>query len=415
MFYFLFAFYLTLGCYWMTRLGFIKKTGLEKRTIIILFLVKITAGVFLGWISNHFSYYNDYWGLNREGIAEYNLMIHQPREFFTNIFHSPYENAYGGFFNSVGSYWNDLKNNIILKLLACCNIFSKGNYYINSLFFNTFGFLGHVAIFRIFYAIYPQKKWLLIFGSFLLPSTIYFSSGIHKDLIVFTMLGFFCYTLFFSITEKWTIKRNLLMIISALAILLTRNYVFVALIPATLALLISHQKKRAPLFYFILTYAVCFLLLLVLQLVIPSIQPLKVITQKQRDFLDLPVAASQLPVNIIEPTILSFIQNTPQAVNHGLMRPYIWENKGKFMLLLALELLAYQLLLLLFVFWHEAQKTNYRQWIFFVLFFTLSMFLITGFIIPNTGSIVRYKSIYLPYLIIPLLCSIDWSRFKKTY
>lgn len=406
MFYLLFVFYFLLAGWMMCRLNFVRHSGLSNKNIILLFSIKIMAAIALGWLSNHFSYYNDYWGLNRESMNEYNLLMNNPRKFFTDITYSPYENAYGGFFNSVGSYWNDLKNNIILKILAFCNIFSRGNYYINSLIFNCLGFLGHVAFFRIFIHIYPTKKLMAIIGCFLLPSTLYFSSGIHKDLVTFSMLGIFCYCLYFGVEQRMTIKRWAGLILSSIAILLTRNFILVALIPASVAFIISIKKQWPPVRSFLLVYATGFLLLLVQQITLPSIQPLKIISQKQADFLDLPVAASQLTTHKLEPTLGSLFQNLPQAFNHGFLRPYIWENAGKFAVFFALEIILYILLLCWMLFRRDPSTRKNNAFICFAVAFTVMMILVTGLIIPNSSSIIRYKSIYLPLLITPILCNI---------
>ena len=91
-------------------------------------------------------------------------------------------------FSSCDSFWNDLKGNIIIKLVSVFNIFSRGDYYINSLFLIS-RFLWACYIVQGVYKIYPGRAVWVIIGCFLLPSTIYFSSGIHKDGMVFLMLA----------------------------------------------------------------------------------------------------------------------------------------------------------------------------------------------------------------------------------
>jgi hypothetical protein len=412
LYYFLFALYMVLGAFLVTRMPFVKKTGLSAGIIIALFLLKIFAGVAIGWMTQKYYPGNDYWMLNREGFTEYNIMLNDPREFFTNIFRSPYNNGYSGFFNSIGSYWNDLRNNIILKLLAICNIFSHGNYYINSLFFNFFSFLGSVALFRVFAAIYENKKWPVLLGCFLLPSALYFSSGIHKDLVVFTMLSLFCYALYFSVVQKPGYQRIILLILSFSFIFLIRNYVAIALLPACFAFVFSVKKKANPYLIFLSTYVSIFLVLLLLELFVPSFQPLKVITQKQSDFMALPVAASQVNMNILEPRLGSVAANIPNAFCNGFLRPYLWDAKSTHFLLFSIELLVYELLLLIFIFRQRKRKSAIHPFVLMSLLFSISMLFITGLIIPNLGSIVRYKSIYLPYLITPLLCSIGQGKSK---
>ncbi len=386
---------------------------MSPATIAALFILKVFAGVVIGWIMQKFYPGNDYWAMNHFGIEEYKLMRSNPHEFFTNIFKSPYDNGYSGFFNSIGSYWNDLRYNIILKLLAFCDIFSRGNYYINSLIFNFFGFFGPVALFRVFAHIYKNKKWAVIAGCFLLPSTLFYASGIHKDLIIFTMLGLFCYALYFSAVERWSIKRSILIFLSVTVMLLIRNYVAIALIPPCVAFVISTKRKMSPVFIFIAIYAVIIVMLFVLELAVPSFQPLKVITQKQTDFLNLPLAGSQIDLNVLEPNLKSFLINLPQAFNNGVLRPYLWDSNKIYLLAHAIELLLYEVLFLLMISRYRKKLNARVPFILMALFFSISMLLITGFIIPNIGSIVRYKSIYLPFLLTPLLASIYPTRLMK--
>ncbi|MFT3911253.1 MAG: hypothetical protein QM737_17665 [Ferruginibacter sp.] len=409
----LFTFYLAIAVYLISRTSFIKRSGLTPKLIIALFLLKVLAGMAVGWVSQKFYPGNDYWGLHSLALDEYKLMMSDPHEFFTNIFRSPYKDGYTGFFNSVGSYWNDLRDNIVIKIMTLCDIFSRSNYYINSLFFDVFGFLGHIALYRVFSDIYQDKKWPVLIGCFLLPSTLYFSSGMGRDLVVFTVLGLFCYALHFSLQQKFTTKRLMVIVFSVIVMLLIRNFVAIAFVPVSIAYILCSKRKVNPLVAFFSTYAVMLLLILVLQVLMPSFQPLKIISQKQSDFLDLPVANSQLQLNVLEPNLKSFMINLPQAINHGFLRPYLLEGHGKFALPLAIELLFYELLFLFIVFKYRFKLSSGHPFILFAIFFTVSMFIITGYIIPNTSSIVRYKSIYLPLIITPMLCGFFVSKPKN--
>ena len=376
-----------------------------------LFLIKIFAGLAIGWISEEFYPGNDYWGLNKDGLVEYKMLINDPATFFSNILYSPYENKYAGFFNAVGSYWNDLRDNIILKILGVCNLFSRGNYYINSLFFNFFGFFGPVALFRVFSATFKNNYRPVLIGCFLLPSTLYFSSGIHKDLIVFTLIGLFFYALYFIAAGQASKKKWALLLISLTGLFLMRNFVVIALIPALFAYLISSKKAWPAFPTFISIYVLGFFLLFISQKILPSFQPLKLITQRQSDFNDLPVAATQLPTIKLEPTIASLAKNAPQAFNHSLLRPYLWDSKSSYLIPIAIELIIYQLLIFIVILKYRTSLIINHPFIILGLFFAFSMIMLTGYIIPNTGSVVRYRSLYLPFLITPFLYAI-WPKLK---
>lgn len=413
MYYLLFAFYFAIGCFVINRINFIKRAGIGTRTILLLFSLKIAAGILIGWMSQKFyPQGSDYWGLNDAGWREYKLLTTDPIQFFTEIFRSSYDN-YGGVFDSVNSYWNDLKNTLIGKMLAFCNIFSRGNYYINSLFFNFIGFFGHVALYRVFADIFRNKKWPVITGCFLLPSALYFSSGIHKDLVVFTLLGFFCYALYFSLKDRFKPLYIITILISFIGLVLIRNFVAVALIPATTAWLISRKTTLKPVIIFISTYILMFLGCWFIQLLDPGIKPLEVVSDKQRAFIELPVASSQLELAVLEPTVKSFTKNFPQAVNHSFFRPYLWERPTNFLIPLAIELFLYQLLFVIWIFRRTNTNYNVTGFISFALFLSVSLLLFIGYIVPNTGSIVRYRSLYLPFLLTPLLCTIRMKKYIK--
>ena len=211
----------------MPRSVFIRAAGLSNRTIVFLFLLKVAAGLVIGWLSLHFySGGNDYWDNNRAGWEEYRLIWSNPIEYFSNLFRSDYQNGYGGLFDSFSSFWNDLRNNLVLKLLSLFNLFSRGNYYINSLFFNYLVFFGHIALYRVFIKIYPGKKVSVIIGSFVLPSLLYFSSGIHRDGLVFLLLCSLFFCLYGILKEKKTGgKRIVLALVSFLLLFLLRSYV----------------------------------------------------------------------------------------------------------------------------------------------------------------------------------------------
>ena len=117
--------------------------------MVILFLLKVMAGIFYGWIGiyyGQFAYMYDTWGYHELSVIEYKLLFHHPAEYFSNLFHSGYENKYGNFFGPGNSWWNDLKTNMFIKFLSVINILSFGNYYVNVIFYSFITMTGPVAI-----------------------------------------------------------------------------------------------------------------------------------------------------------------------------------------------------------------------------------------------------------------------------
>lgn len=410
MYYLLFFLYFALGCLLVTKIPFVTRTSLPKKWILSLFAWKIFCGVALGWITKEYFPSNDYWALHSLGIQEWELLINKPKEFFTNITYSPYQNEYGGFFNSVHSFWNDLRNNIIIKLLAITNNCSQGNYYINSLFFNFWGFLGHMAIYRIFINQFPDKKKWIIVGCFLLPSAMLYASGIHKDLLVFVSLAFFCYGLYFSIQYRFSFSRIAILFLSALTLLFVRNYVLMAVLPASIFYLLASKKIMQPLYAFGCIYGFIVIGIFIAEVFFPSITPLQIIAQKQFDFSQLPCANSELPMKMLHPDIRSFIYNLPQAIDHGFFRPLLWDKGNLFIHISSVEVLMYLIVILIGGIQIIRKRNRLNLWIVFLILLTSTLFLFIGYTIPNSGSIVRYRSIYLPFLITPFLCFLKLSK-----
>ena len=196
-------------------------------------------------------------------------------------------------------------------------------------------------------------------------------------------------------------------------LLIMRNFVVVALLPATIALVICIKKRLNPWAAFSVTYLTAFLLLVFTQYQSPSFQPVKIITQRQRDFFELPTASTQLKTNVLQPSIKSLVKNAPQAINHSLLRPYLWEHPTRFLIPLAIELFLYHLLFAFWLVWHKRNKSGVNPFVLCCLCFSINLLLFTGYIVPNIGSLVRYRSLYLPFFIIPILSNLNLDKIRK--
>jgi hypothetical protein len=89
LYYLLFAGYLCLFAWLITRLGFFQKSGLTNAQLVILFLLKVMAGIFYGWIGiyyGQFAYMYDTWGYHYLSVEEYKLLFHKPIRIFFQYF-----------------------------------------------------------------------------------------------------------------------------------------------------------------------------------------------------------------------------------------------------------------------------------------------------------------------------------------
>lgn len=408
--YVFFLIYLGLFCWLLTKIKFIKEAGIEKRTILILFLIRIAAGFINGYINLYHYTGTDTASFHREGIIEYHLLLTDPKEYLTNIFKFNYPNS--GLLDITDSFWNNLRSDVMIKLLSIFNIFSRGNFFINTLFYNFLIFFGSVYFYRIFTSLFQHKKTILVIALFLLPSLLYFTAGIHKDGLIFLGLGMVCYNIFFSIKQKITAKRILFTLLGLIIIFLLRNFVVITLLPAMVAWIIAERNKKFVLQTFIIVYLFFIVLFFNLGAIHPSLDLPRYVSDRQIAFIQIAKEGnSSININPLFPHFRSFLNNSPQALNHTLMRPYLTEKFTFLYIPAALEIFAYESLFFIFLLFRY-RNSKPGAFIYFCIFFSLSMFLMIGYTIPIVGAIARYRSIYFPLIILPILGYTDWEKVK---
>lgn len=399
---------LLIACFLICRVPFIKRSGLGNRLIIFLFLFKILAGVAQAYINQVYFPGSDTWGMNNLSYVEYQLMLNDPSRFFRELYVSNYNGTgYNNLFGSFGSFWNDLEINLLTKGLAPFNFISRGNYYTNSIFINFFGFFGHIALFRLFKHIYKDKKLFILGGCFLLPTFIFFSSAIGKDNVAFTMLAMFCFTLYFFTFGGFSLKRWAWLLFFFLGLLLMRNHIALLLVPPTIVFYISIKKQQNPWAVFGITFLILVAMLWLVPLVAPSLNPGAIISQKQKDFADIGAANTQIDVSPLAPSSAGLLKNLPEAAAHGFLRPYITEATNFFTLAEAMETLIIVLLLLMTAYYAllSGAYKKINPFVLYCIFFCSMIFIMNGYIVPNYNTLVRYRSLYLPLILIPLLCN----------
>lgn len=416
MFYLLFTFYLVLFCWLITRIRFIKESKLENRILIVLFLIRVLAGLINGYISLYYYSVSDSGFFQLQGVEEYHLLLQHPLQYFTNIFHSNHNIGYGNFLESSNSYWNDTRSNLIVKLLSIFDIFSGTNFFINSLFYNFLVFLGTIGLYRVFIKEFPNEKLVLIGCIFLLPSTIYYSSSIHRDGLIYLCLSMVLYYLYFMLkNRKYSFKNIFICCIYLALILLLRNFVFITLLPALIAWIFAEYKPKYAFFIFSGIYLFISVLFFCSGYLPPTFNLPAHVSSRQLDFIEIAKGGSSaININPLYPNFRSFLNNIPQAINHSLMRPYLTEHNNFLYIPSALEVFFYEILFLLFIFFRK-KNLVLTPLILFSLFFAITMLLVIGYTIPIIGAIVRYRSIYLPFLIIPFICNTDWKKLKEVF
>jgi hypothetical protein len=370
------------------------------------------AGIFYGWIGVYYGELAkmvDTWAYHYESLNEYHLLLDRPGEFFGNLFRSTYENGYSGFLSTKHSWWNDLKSNSFLKILALFNVFSFGNYYVNVIFYSFISLFGPIALYRVMKDVFPGSKTTVLLATFLIPSFIYWTSGIHKDGIIFLGFALVIYHIYYGLKENsFSIARLFLIAFGLLLVLALRNFLILAFIPALVAWILSFKTRFHKLLTFSAVYFLCFIIFFTAKYIHPSLDFPQAVSQRQHAFMALR-GNSAVEVRQLEPTLKGFIINAPQAFSLSTIRPYPSDVKHLLSMAAAIEVVLLLGLFLLFLFWRK--KDHYcNSFILFGLFFSFSVLMMIGYTVNFLGAIVRYRSIILPLLIIPMVAMIDFKQ-----
>src|SRR4051794_11291508 len=306
---FVFIIYTAFFNWLVIRIPFIKKTGLPLSWINWLFSLKIIAGLAYAWFYSQPAYYatSDTWNYFNSSKTETDWLLRDPVGFFKDIFTYGYEKS-GNLFTNNNSYWNDLKNNFIIKLLALCNVFTFKNYYADIVFFNFIFFFGPVALYRVQQKLYRVKRLLAVICIFLIPSFIFWCSGIHKDGIIFTCLGLIIFYFHKQLElRKLNFQSIVISLLCLVVLFALRNFLVFLLLPALLVWFLTDRFPSKAKQITVAIYSVCILLFFLSGKIHQKIDLPNYIIEKQSEFKQLS-GNSEIAIPPLENNLLSFIR-----------------------------------------------------------------------------------------------------------
>jgi hypothetical protein len=409
-----FIIYLLFFCWLITIIPFFKRAGLSGKVICTLFLVKVLAGI------AYFRFYSlpgnkpvsDTWKFYNRSLPETDKLLHEPGNFIKDIFTSGYSST-GGLFSDKHSYWNDVKDTLMVKLMAIANVFSFRDYYTNIIFFNFLFFFGLIAFYRLLKEIYPANKWLLIFSVFLLPSFLFWCSGIHKDGLIFSAAGILFYSFHHWLNREVRWKNAFLIFLCLLVIFFLRNYLVFVLIPYLFLgwLVQVFPKRRILIIISAFMLGTCFVF--GGKYISPSLDIPAFIADKQSQFRNLN-GGSSITSKPLGPGLAGFIAALPTAADIGFLRPHINE-KGLSSKLASVEIIFFWLL---FIFALLRSRHSFVQppVILVCWLFAFTALFIIGYTVNFSGAVVRYRSLLMPLILAPAIGALVTStNINKKY
>ena len=399
-------------CFWLLpRLSFFRNAELGTVGIRLALLFKLAVGLLAA------AYFArlplaDVVMLNNESTLHYQRLLHQPGLFLADI--KGYFELYGPghFFAASDSAWGYTRFIFFFKLMAVIDLITGTNIYLNTLVFSTLVFPAHIAFYRIATGLYKHSKiWPRLLVAFGIPSLMLFTACPHKDGLVFLALAI-CSFVYFRWLHGHPLRKwlNILAFCGGiLLILVIRNFVLVAMLPAMLAGLLAQYCRERRWMVVAGFYILSVLVFFGSSFLPGSLNLPAAVLQRRAAFASLPTGNTQLQMDSLPPTPGGFAQILPQAMGHAFLAPYPNKAAAAPLLLASLEPYIYLLLLLVSIVMRRKEMGMDNYTIYALTFFITMMFII-GYTIPNAGAIIRYRSLFWVFLLTPVVCNINWKR-----
>jgi len=324
---------------------------------------------------------------------------------------------------------------LMIRICGFLGIFTAHSYFIIALFFAVMGFAGTWALFYTFYKLFPKLKKQIAIVVLFIPSVIFWGSGILKDTLTFSALGFlvYCiYSIFFA--KKRTLFIFLLLIGNIWLLITLKIYIILCFLPAASLWIFTSVtdkiKSRGlkPILKFgliLISVPIAWLLVSEVSEVDSryAVENLGETAQITAEWITYSSGESGSAYSLGDMTdfsLIGILSKIPLAINVTLFRPYVWEVKNIVMLFAALESLVVLLFTMQVIlktgFFPFIKIINTNSIALFLAVFSLTFAFAVGFSTYNFGSLVRYKIPCIPFYLLLLIIVKEFhhrSKLKK--
>lgn len=409
----------------ITKARFFEAPGLPRRTIGGLFLLKIGAGTVL-WYIYTFVYTDrataDIYRYFDDGNIMFQALPGHPLDYLRMLTGIGNDQVHFDveYYQVMHNWYRQFESNMyndahtMIRFNAFVRLFSFGHFHVHTVFACFASTVGLVALYRTFSGRTPGHEGVLIAALFLLPSVLFWSSGVIKEALLLFGLGLFLLNLLGPVRHRYWPVRMLVLVFCVTLLFFLKLYVLLSLLPALIAYLWCQRTQGAQVWLrFGFVYAAFIVAGLNSEHIIPRFSILEAIWVKQRDFIGMAhqvKAGSLVEVTPLEPNAMSFLRQSPHALYMTFLSPFTTWRNGAMGLLSAMENVLVIGLPLLAILWRRPWKAIDKPLLLFATGFCLLLSLVIGWTTPVIGALVRYRVPMLPFLTIAALAVMDPAR-----
>ncbi|MBL0049524.1 MAG: hypothetical protein IPP32_15670 [Bacteroidetes bacterium] len=328
-------------------------------------------------------------------------------------------------------YYKEHASFTVTRLTTIIQFLSFQSYLVTSIILGAVSYLGTWRLYILFCEIYPSLYKQFRISILLVPSVLFWGSGVLKDTYTLMAASWFTYSFYrvFVVPKKVTINV-IMMIFMAYLLIKIKPYIFIALMPGALLWLSVERVKRinnwllkilaGPLLIVFLS-VMGYFLLNTLSSGFGQYSSTQGILQKaQNTQVDLKqgyYGGNSFDIGDFDASITGALEKLPAAIVAGLFRPFLWESKNFVMVIAALEnsVLMFLSIFLLFKLgiYRFYKVIAHEPILFFSIIFSLFFAFSIGLTTSNFGAMVRYKIPAIPFYLSSLIIINDFYIKKR--
>ena len=411
-------FYLLLFNFLIYRLKKFQFSNFKPFVSVALFNLKFVVGLFI-WFIYTFYYTdvqnNDVHKFYSDALILRNVANESPKDFVQIVIGINSSDSSSMQYCATMKNWQRNfdeapfnENRTIIRLNALLMFLSFKTYFVHILFMCFISLVGWILLTNSIMAFSDVRNSVLVLPVMLLPSVLFWTSGVLKEPLLVLGLGLFINGV---LSFKFQVSNSLLKAtMGFIIILFTKFFVLACLFPAVIAFIISRGDLGGK--NIVLKYVSINIMLLLfafnIHYVIPRINLQQMLVNKQTHSIKEAgyfKAGSAIQIPPLNADAISILKTAPVGIWNTLTRPYLWEGKNIMMLASALEnvvIIGFILCCICFGDWRNSINLNL---FLFLLTCSLTYFALIGICTPVLGNLVRYKAPFLPILMFAfILC-----------
>lgn len=373
-----------------------EKQVLSSKYSIALYTIKVLFGVGIGL------YY--YFLKDQSGDTFYFFKM------ALTILEKPFKEIFDFYIYSDSDFIFDTpRSALFLKFLIPVVWLSFKNYWLSTVMVASLSYLLLFTVLKRYHILLREYKLALIISFFLFPSVLFWTSGIIKESLAFILILISLIGLLDYILKK---EINLIPIILSLIsfyFFLQLRYFLAVFLLLIIALVLSREFSQKKSIVFLTLILISIAAIIFQHPVLNPIDFSRYLYSAHQKVMEMSVSGIEMYYNFSAANWLEIIKNLPIAFVNAFIRPFPWEWSSMQTFLYSAE--NYILIAAFFIYGFHFNL--YRKSTLLIILCIVFAMIFVSIATPNFGTLYRYKSVFIPFLLFLLIKESPFVKGKK--